>query len=86
MALNGKMEKGRVSVNKKKILELVREYDAFKKRSVKHFRFNAKETKQSYGKFWISFDDTLFFNKYSYNFMCRWRACEIYPSTGPDLL
>ena len=60
MALNGKMEKGRESVNKKKILELVREYNAFKKKSVKHFRFNAKETTQSYGKFWISFDDTLF--------------------------
>ena len=86
MMLNGKMEKGRESANKMKILALVRDYDAFKKRSVQHFRFDAKETTQSYGKFWISFDDTLFFNKYSYNFMRRRRACEIYPSTGPDLL
>merc|ERR1712181_8892 len=43
------MEKGRESANKMKILALVRDYNAFKKRSVQHFRFDAKETTQSYG-------------------------------------
>ena len=53
MMLNGKLEKGRESGNKKMILALVREYNAHKKRSVEHFKFNAEQTTQSYGKFWF---------------------------------
>ena len=58
MILNGKVEKE--STNKKKILALVREYNEFKKRNVKHFRFNSNETTQSYGKSGILFDNAFF--------------------------
>ena len=48
--LNGKMEKDEEDLNKKKILALVDEYNAFKKRNVRHFRFNAEATEESYGE------------------------------------
>ena len=48
--LNGKMEKDEEDLNKKKILALVDEYNAFKKRNVRHFGFNADATEQSYGE------------------------------------
>ena len=48
--LNGKMEKGKDELNKKKILALVDEYNAFKKRNVRHFGFNAEATEESYGE------------------------------------
>ena len=48
--LNGKMEKDEEELNKKKILALVNEYNAFKKRNVRHFGFNAEAIEQSYGE------------------------------------
>ena len=48
--LNGKMEKDEEELNKQKVLALVDEYNAFKKRHVRHFRFNAEATEQSYGE------------------------------------
>ena len=38
------------NLNRKKISAVVNEYNAFKKRNVRHFRFNAEATNQSYGK------------------------------------
>ena len=48
--LNGKMEKDEEDLNKQKILALVNEYNVFKKGNVRHFRFNAGATDQSYGE------------------------------------
>ena len=48
--LNGKMEKDEEELNKQKILALVNEYNAFKKRNIRHFRFNAGATEQSYSE------------------------------------
>ena len=53
MMLNGKMDRDEEEVNKKKILAIVDEYRNFKKRSVKHYRFNAEseDTPNSFGEF-----------------------------------
>ena len=51
MMLNGKMDRDEEEVNKKKILAIVNEYKNFKKRSVKHYRFNAEATPNSFGEF-----------------------------------
>ena len=51
MILNGKMDRDEEEVNKKKILAIVDEYRNFKKRSVKHYRFNAEDTPNSFGEF-----------------------------------
>ena len=38
------------NLNRKKISALINEYNAFKKKNVRHFRFKAEATNQSYGK------------------------------------
>ena len=38
------------NLNRKKISAVVNEYNAFKKRNVRHFRFNDEATNHSYGK------------------------------------
>ena len=39
--MNGRLNRDEEELNKKKILELVNEYNAFKRGNVRHFKFNA---------------------------------------------
>ena len=48
--LNGRLNRDEEELNKKKILELVNEYNAFKRGNVRHFKFNAQKTEDSFGE------------------------------------
>ena len=50
MRLNGRMDKEKEELNKKKILALVNEYNVFKRENVRHFMFDAEETEESFGE------------------------------------
>ena len=48
--LNGRLNRDEEELNKKKILELVNEYNAFKRGNVRHFKFNAQKIEDSFGE------------------------------------
>ena len=48
--MNGRLNRDEEELNKKKILELVNEYNAFKRGNVRHFKFNAQKIEDSFGE------------------------------------